>query len=121
MIPRIPMRGLRWVMDKTSWNGWQRAGAAGWSALTVVIFVSPMERVYLVGRQWFRRAEHPGEVHGAGHVLAHHRRLDRVTCGRSHGEHAVAAHQHGRRAVAGQRGNDSARPGSRRRTRRPSP
>ena len=39
-------------------------------------------------------AELPGDVHGAGDVLAHHRGLDRRTGVPADGEDAVVAHQH---------------------------
>src|SRR6266702_8990143 len=110
MIPRIPMRGLRSVIvynlplkRKTT-----RLLPACLSALAVVIFVAPVQRVDLAGWQWLQVAVRPRDVHGAGRVLAHHRRLDGLPRGRPDGQHAMAAHEHGRRAVALQRGDDAA-------------
>ena len=47
-------------------------------------------------------AHRAGQMDRAGRVLAHHRRLHRVARGGAHGEHPVAAQQHGRRAVTRQ-------------------
>jgi len=44
-----------------------------------------------------RFAQLPGEEHGAGHVLDHHRGLDRGSGVRPDGEHAVLFQQDGRR------------------------
>src|SRR5450432_2078532 len=98
MIPRIPMRGLRSVMSgnlpETDASG--RCRTRGGSALTVVIFVSPVERVHLAGGERLRGSERARDVHGAGDVLAHHRGLDRLDGGRADGEYTMAAHEHGR-------------------------
>ncbi len=48
---------------------------------------------------------------GAGHFLAQHGRLDGVSRGSTHGEHAVALHEHGLRAVQSERVDDSAADG----------
>src|SRR5215813_12134274 len=77
------------------------------SPLAVLFLVAAVERVDLVRCEWFRLAVRAGEVHGAGHVLAHHRGLDRVAGGRPDGEHPVAAHQHRRGTVAGEGGHDA--------------
>src|SRR3954451_20245053 len=87
MMPSTPMRG--------------RAGIA--SALSVDVLVAVVERIDVLSGERDGIAEHPREVHSAGDVLAHHRRLDRVAGPGAEGEHAVAAQQDGRRAVVGER------------------
>src|SRR4029453_5117305 len=93
MMPSSPMRG--------------RAGMA--SALSVDVLVAVVERIDVLSGERYGIAEHLREMHGACGVLAHHRRLDRVAGPGAEGEHAVAAQQHGRRAVRGERlDNDAA-------------
>src|SRR4051812_32330309 len=92
MMPSRPMRGRARPLP----------GASA-SALAVDVLVAVMERVDLLLGQWDRLPERAREVDGAGDVLAHDRRLDRVARGGADREHAVAAHEHRRRAMAGER------------------
>src|SRR6478609_4355140 len=95
MMPSSPMRG--------------RGGAGGMpSALSVDVLVAVVERIDVLWGERDGIAEHPREMDRAGGVLAHHRRLDRVAGAGAEGEHAMAAQEHGRRAVAGQRLDDDA-------------
>src|SRR4051794_20779978 len=95
MMPSTPMRGR-------SGRGWVP------SALSVDVLVAVVECIDVLSGERDGIAEQPREVHGARNVLAHHRRLDRVAGAGAEGEHAVAAQQHGRRAVVGERLDDDA-------------
>src|SRR3954464_14898748 len=82
--------------------------AARSSALSVNVLVAVIERVDLLGGQGDGSAEGPCEMHGACDVLAHDRGLDGVAWTATDGEDSVAAHEHGGRAVLGERVDDPA-------------
>src|SRR4051795_3869657 len=92
MMPSSPMRGSRRPV----------------SALSVDVVVAVIERIDVLLIERYGVAEGAGEVHGAGGVLAHDGRLDCLERPAADREHAVRAHQHGGRAVAGQRLDDAA-------------
>src|SRR5215470_1472485 len=96
MIPKIPIRGLRSLITASLRVGHSRVRSPAGSALAVLVLVSPVQGVDLVGRQRGDLTPHAGQMDRAGRVLAHHRRLDRVARGGAHGEHPMAAQQHGR-------------------------
>src|SRR5260370_17109554 len=111
MMPRSAILGWRSDMSVLHNDGARaaRRGAAGlgagWSALPVLLLVTPVQRVDLfLAERGERVAEGTGQVHGPGGVLAHHRRLHGVAGGRADGEHAVTAHQHGGRPLSAQGG-----------------
>src|SRR3954466_8742859 len=96
MMPSRPMCGRAWATS-----------AAG-SALSVEVLVAVIERVDLLLGERDGRAEGACQVDRAGRVLAHDGGLDGRARGRADGEDAVAAHQHGGRAMGGQRLDDGA-------------
>src|SRR6478609_4171610 len=85
-----------------------RGRVATRSALSVNVLVAVIERVDLLGGQGDGGAEGPCEMHGACDVLAHDRGLDGVARTATDREDAVAAHEHGRGAVAVERVDDPA-------------
>src|SRR4051794_30981317 len=92
MIPSTPIRGRVTVR----------------SALSVDVLIAVIEGVDVLGGEGDGRAEAPCEMHGACDVLAHDRGLDGVAWTATDGEDSVAAHEHGRRAVAVERVHDPA-------------
>src|SRR3954447_26136561 len=90
MTPSSPMRGRA------------RVG----SALSVLVLVAVVERIDVLSGKGHWVAERAREVHGARDVLAHDCGLDGVPRPGADREDAVAAHQHGGRAVLGERGDD---------------
>src|SRR5215211_1572447 len=92
MMPSSPMWGRAWATS-----------AAAGSALSVGVLVAVIERVDLLLGERDGRAERACQVDGAGRVLAHDGGLDGRARRRADGEDAVAAHQHGRRAMGRER------------------
>src|SRR6266700_3126073 len=66
-------------------------GPAHRSPLAVLLFIAPVQRIHLILGERGELAVDACQVHGPGHVLAHHGGLDRVTGGGADREHAVAA------------------------------
>ena len=75
------------------------------------MLVAVVQRVDVGLADGQRVTELTGEVDGAGNFLAQHGRLDGVSRGGADGEHAVALHEHGLRAMQGERLDDSAADG----------
>src|ERR1700752_1247482 len=83
-------------------------GRAAASALAVDVLVAVMQCLDAFRVEWYDVAERACEVDGPGHVLAHHRGLDRVSGGRADREHAMCAHQDRGRVMALERLHDPA-------------
>src|SRR5919202_1805228 len=98
MIPSRPIRGF----DRTS----RASSMTSVSTLAIDVLVAVVEGIDALGLEGLDVAQRAGEVDGARGVLAHHRGLHRVAGVAADREHAVAAHQHGLRAMLGKRLDD---------------
>src|SRR3954471_21061446 len=81
-------------------------GEAGTSSLSVHVLVAVVEPVDVGRVDDQRLAELTGDVHGAAHVFAHHRRLDGSTGIDPDGERPVVLEEDGAAAVRAQRLDD---------------